>query len=56
MVDFVLNNAVALVAVVVAALAFAKAVAKVTPTPKDDEILRQIESVVERVLGNGKPE
>lgn len=51
MVEFVVDNAEALLAVLVALHAVAVAIVNLTPTPKDNEIVARVYRVIEVLAG-----
>lgn len=50
--DWIVNNWLALTGIALASVALAKAITKVTPTVKDDEIVAKIEEVLQRLIGS----
>lgn len=50
-IEYTTTNAAALVGVLLAAHALALTIVNLTPTPKDDEVLAKVYSVIEWVAG-----
>ena len=54
MIDFIANNWEGILAVITTVIAAASAIAALTPTPKDDAVLKVIRGIVDKLALNVK--